>query len=184
MIRENVVGDVPQVDSTAYIDPSAVIIGRVVIGAHCYIGANVVIRADRFSIDDGAEITIGDSCSIQDLALLHAHNNTTIAIGDGTIVNHAAVIHAPSTIGVNCILGCKSVVTHGRIGDNVFVRTNAVVEAVTVGSNCFIDVNSVINTQAAAEALRPISAEERAFMQRAFSEIKENPIRHKYSIER
>ncbi len=52
MLRENVVGDTPHIDTTAYVDPSAIIIGRVDVGPNCYIGPSVVIRADRFSVDD------------------------------------------------------------------------------------------------------------------------------------
>ena len=51
MLRVNVVKDMPQVDSTSYVDPDAIIIGRVSIGANCFIGAGVVIRADRFSTE-------------------------------------------------------------------------------------------------------------------------------------
>ena len=52
MLRVNVVGDVPQINSTSFVDPSAIIIVNVIIGNNCYIGPSVVIRADRFSVDD------------------------------------------------------------------------------------------------------------------------------------
>jgi carbonic anhydrase/acetyltransferase-like protein (isoleucine patch superfamily) len=67
MIRKNIAGDLPQIDTTAFVDPSAVIIGRVKIGGNSYIGPGVVIRADRFSTVDGiARIEIDSNCSVQD----------------------------------------------------------------------------------------------------------------------
>ena len=71
MLRENVVGDTPLIDTTAYVDPSAIIIGRVTVGPNCYIGPSVVIRSDRFSAEDEkARIEIGSGCGIQDLSVL------------------------------------------------------------------------------------------------------------------
>lgn len=185
MIRESVVGDIPQIDNTAFVDPSAVIIGRVVIGANCYIGPGVVIRADRFSLDDDiARIVIGKNCSIQDVAVLHVHAGNVIKVGDETIINHGAVIHGNTTIGNNCFIGAKSVVTHSKINDGVFVRMMSVVEEVEIPAARFIQINSIINSPDAAEHLRPITAEEKAFMDRAINESKEYAVRYKYSLER
>jgi carbonic anhydrase/acetyltransferase-like protein (isoleucine patch superfamily) len=50
--RKNIAGDQLQIDSTAFVDPSAVIIGRGIIGGNTYIGPGVVLRADRFSTVD------------------------------------------------------------------------------------------------------------------------------------
>ena len=46
-LQANSSGDVPQVDENAYIDPSARIIGNVLIGANVYVGPYAVIRADE-----------------------------------------------------------------------------------------------------------------------------------------
>ncbi|MFC1591726.1 carbonate dehydratase [Thermodesulfobacteriota bacterium] len=185
MLRENVVGDIPQIDTTAYVDPSAILIGRVAIGPNCYVGPNVVIRADRFSAgDDVARIEIGESCAIQDLAVLHVHAEDSLVIGSETIINHGAVIHGPTVIGKSCFIGCKSVVTHAEIGDDVFVRSNAIVEDVTIPSRRFIEINTIVNSSDAAASLRPITDKEKAFMERVVNENKEYPIRYKYSLER
>jgi carbonic anhydrase/acetyltransferase-like protein (isoleucine patch superfamily) len=185
MIRANVVGDKPNIDSTSFVDPSAIIIGRVDIGPNCYIGPAVVIRADRFSSDDSvARIVLGANCGIQDGAVLHVHAEDRLEIGDCTLINHGAVIHGPSVIGSNCFIGCKSVITHARIGDRVFVRSNAIVEEVFIEPGRFLDVNVVINTPEAAAALRSITDEEKAFMDRAVLENREYPVRYKYSLEK
>ena len=141
----NVVGDVPRIDNTAFVDPAAVIIGRVSIGPNCYIGPGVVIRADRFSSeDDIARITIGSGCSIQDLAVLHMHAENSISIGDDTIIHHGAIIHGTTSIGRNCFIGAKSVITHASLGDNVFTRVMSVIEAVNIASDRYIEINTII----------------------------------------
>jgi len=184
MLRANVVKDMPQVDSTSYVDPDAVIIGRVFIGANCFIGAGVVIRADRFSIDDeDCSITIGNGCVIQDVSVLHAHSATAVQIGSGTIVNHGVVMHGPTTVGEQCFIGCKAILHYAQIGSNVFVRSNCVVESVSISSDRFIDLGSCISLQDEADNLPLITEEKRQFMQRAVEEIRDYPLRYKYSIE-
>ncbi len=184
MLRANVVKDMPQVDSTSYVDPDAIIIGRVVIGANCFIGAGVVIRADRFSIEDeNCLITIGDGSVIQDLSVLHARIETSIQVGTGTIINHGVVVHGPVTIGDNCFIGCKAIVHYAHIGSNVFVRSNCVVESVTISPERFIEIGSCITLQEDADQLRQITAEEEKFMQRAVGESRDYPIRYKFSLE-
>ena len=46
-IRPNPVGDWPKVDPTAFVDPSAQLMGNVVIGPKVYVGPMTVIRADE-----------------------------------------------------------------------------------------------------------------------------------------
>ena len=184
MLRANVVKDMPHVDSTSYVDPDAIIIGKVCIGANCFIGAGVVIRADRFSADDeGCSITIGDGSVIQDLSVLHARTETLIEIGSGTIINHGVVIHGPVTVGDNCFIGCKAIVHYANVGSNVFLRSNCVVESVTIPSDRFIEIGSCITRQEDVDQLRQITGEEEKFMRRAVDESRDYPIRYKYSLE-
>ena len=184
MFRANVVKDMPHVDSTSYVDPDAVIIGRVDIGANCFIGAGVVIRADRFSVDDEhCSITIGDGSVIQDGAVLHSRTEKSIEIGAGTIINHGVVIHGPVTVGDNCFIGCKAIVHYANIGSNVFVRSNCVVESVRIPSDRFIEIGSCITQSEDVDRLRRITEEEDAFMRRAVDESRDYPIRYKYSLD-
>ncbi len=185
MIRANVVGDIPSIDTTSFVDPSAIIIGRVEIGPNCYIGPTVVIRADRFSSEDTvARITIGANCGIQDGAVLHVHAENSLTIGNDTLINHGAVIHGPSIIGNHCFVGCKSVITHANIADNVFVRSNAIVEDVAVPPESFIDINCIVNKPEAVSGLRTVTPQEKAFIERAVNENREYPVRYKYSLEK
>ena len=184
MLRANVVKDMPQVDSTSYVDPDAIIIGRVFVGANCFIGAGVVIRADRFSIEDElCSITIGEGSVIQDVSVLHAHTETVIQVGSGSIINHGVVIHGPATVGDNCFIGCKAILHYAHIGSNVFVRSNCVIESVTIPPDRFIDIGSCITLQEDVDRLRQITAEEEKFMRRAVGESRDYPIRYKFSLE-
>ena len=49
---------VPVVDPSSYVHPTAVLIGDVIIGRHCYVGPNAVLRGDF------GRITIGDGCNV------------------------------------------------------------------------------------------------------------------------
>jgi carbonic anhydrase/acetyltransferase-like protein (isoleucine patch superfamily) len=183
MIRESVVGDVPRIDNSAFVDPAAVIIGRVFIGPNCYIGPGVVIRADRFSeSDDAAAITIGSGCCIQDLSVLHVHAGNSITVGDDTVINHGAVIHGTTTIGQGCFIGSKCIITHASLGDRVFSRLMSVIETVNIGSDRYIEHHMVINQQDVADRLRPITQKELEFMSRAVAENREYAVRYKYSL--
>jgi len=184
MLRANVVKDMPQVDRTSYVDPDAVIIGRVFVGANCFIGAGVVIRADRFSTDDEhCSIIIGDGSVIQDVSVLHVHSEASIRIGSGSIINHGVVIHGPATVGDQCFIGCKAIVHYATVGNNVFVRSNCLVESVSIASDRFIEIGSCITRQEDADRLRPITGEEKKFMTRAVEEIRDYPVRYKFSLE-
>jgi len=184
MLRANVAKDMPQVDSTAYVDPDAIVIGRVFIGANCFIGAGVVLRADRFSPEDErCSIIIGDGSVIQDVAVLHAHSETCIQVGSGTTINHGAVVYGPATIGDGCFIGCRAILHYAHIGNNVFVRSNCVVESVTIPADRFLEIGSCIIQQQDVDRLRQITVEEEKFMRRAVGESRDYPIRYKFSLE-
>ena len=73
-------GDYPQVNNTAYIDPGAIIIGKVKIGKNVFVGPGAVTRAD----EPGSWITIKDNCNIQDRVIIHALEGTSVLIGENT----------------------------------------------------------------------------------------------------
>src|SRR4029434_10219061 len=59
-------GVTPVVDPTAYVHPSAVLIGDVIVGPHCYIGPAACLRGDFGRLD------IREGANIQDTCVLHA----------------------------------------------------------------------------------------------------------------
>ena len=83
MFRCNPQGDYPQIDESVYIDPMAVLIGKVRIGRNVFIGPTTVIRAD----EPGSSINIEDNCNVQDRVIIHALENTSVLIEENTSSN-------------------------------------------------------------------------------------------------
>ncbi|MFP3519897.1 carbonate dehydratase, partial [Pseudomonas sp. SIMBA_077] len=51
MIRKNPSGDLPVIAESAYVDKTAIICGKVVIGDNVFVGPYAVIRADEVDAD-------------------------------------------------------------------------------------------------------------------------------------
>jgi gamma-carbonic anhydrase len=111
----------PVVDSTAYIDSSAQVIGDVQIGAESSVWMNVVIRGDVNSI------RIGSRTNIQDLTMVHVMRGThPTTIGDDVTVGHSAVVHGV-TIEDRVLVGMAAVLLNG-----VHVEHDCVIAAGTL----------------------------------------------------
>ena len=72
-VEPNAAGDFPQVAPSAYVHPSAILIGNVQIRDKVFVGPQAVIRADE--PDPGgavAPVIIGEGSNVQDCAEIHA----------------------------------------------------------------------------------------------------------------
>ena len=112
---------VPDIHPTAYIHPSATIIGNVTIGEDSSVWPNAVLRGD-----DGY-IRVGARTSIQDNVVLHTTEEIPTTVGDDCIVGHLAHLEG-CTIENGALIGANSTVMPGAI-----VRSEAV-----VGSNALV----------------------------------------------
>jgi len=115
-------GSVPRVAASAYIDPSAQVIGDVEIGERSSIWPNAVLRGDVNSI------RIGEETSIQDNSVVHVDEGAfSTSIGNRVTVGHAVVIHG-CTIEDDCLIGIGAVVLNGaRIGRGSVVGAGALI---------------------------------------------------------
>lgn len=116
-------GIVPVVDSTAYVHPTAVLIGDVIVGRHCYIGANAVLRADfgRLILQAGS--------NLQDTCVMHGFPNCDTIVEENGHVGHGAVLHG-CRIGRNALVGMNAVVMDNAvIGEESIVAALAFVKA-------------------------------------------------------
>jgi phenylacetic acid degradation protein len=116
-------GMVPVVDPTAFVHPAAVLIGDVIIGAGCYIGACAVLRGDfgRLVVEEGS--------NVQDTCVLHSFPNCDTVVQAGGHIGHGAVLHG-CTVGRNALVGMNAVVMdHAVIGEQSFVAALALVGA-------------------------------------------------------
>lgn len=146
-MRPNPNGDLPKVHHTAYIDPSAQLIGNVHIGPNVYVGPNAVIRADE-SDDKGQvhSIEIAAECNIQDGVIIHALASTKVKIEKQTSISHGSIIHGPSTLGQNCFIGFKAVVFKAKVEDGAFISASAVVQDVDLPANTFVPPTAAVTS--------------------------------------
>jgi phenylacetic acid degradation protein len=114
-------GVAPVVHPTAYVHPSAVLIGDVIVGPRCYIGPLASMRGDfgRLILEEGA--------NLQDTCVMHGFpGEDTVVEVDGHI-GHGAVLH-----------GC-------RIGRNAMVGMNAVVmDRAVIGAESIVAAMSFV----------------------------------------
>ena len=129
MIRSNPSGDLPIIASSAFIDPTAIICGKVIVGENVFVGPYAVIRADEVDADGQLEaIIIGDGSNIQDGVVVHSKAGAAVTIGAGTSIAHRAIVHGPCRVGDRVFIGFNAVVFNCTIGDGSVIRHNSVVE--------------------------------------------------------
>lgn len=111
----------PAVADGAYIDPSAVLIGDVTIGARSSVWCNVSIRGDTSSVK------VGDETSIQDNSCLHEDADAPLRIGNRVVVGHSCTVHG-CDVGDECLIGMgATILSKARIGAGSIVAAGAVV---------------------------------------------------------
>jgi len=120
-------GRSPQIDPTAYIDPAAVIIGDVTIGADSSVWPCAVIRGDVHYI------RIGSRSNVQDGSVLHVMRDTNpLILGDNVTVGHAVTLHG-CTIDDRCLIGMGSIILNGaKIGAGSIVAAGSLVRERTI----------------------------------------------------
>jgi carbonic anhydrase/acetyltransferase-like protein (isoleucine patch superfamily) len=108
-------------DPTAYVAPTAIVLGDVTLGAESSVWFGAVVRGDSEAI------RIGRRTNIQDGAILHADPGFPCILGDGVTVGHGAIVHG-ATVEDDCLIGMRSVVMNGaRIGRGSIVGVGCVV---------------------------------------------------------
>ncbi len=129
MIRRNPRGDLPVVHDSAFVDPTAILCGRVVVHENAFIGPYAVIRADEVDANGHMEpIVIGAHSNIQDGVVIHSKSGAAVTIGERTSIAHRAIVHGPCTVGRGVFIGFNSVLFNCAVGDACVVRHNAVVD--------------------------------------------------------
>ncbi|MBM2770640.1 transferase hexapeptide repeat family protein [Burkholderia anthina] len=113
----------PRVDPSAYVHPSAVVIGDVTIGAGYYIGPHASLRGDF-----GA-IVVEAGSNVQDGCVLHVGIGETCRLGVNSHVGHGAIVHG-ATLEPDTMIGMNAVVMDGAtIGATTIVAACAFVKA-------------------------------------------------------
>ena len=121
-------GIVPVVHPTAFLHPTAILIGDVTIGPRCYIGPGASLRGDF------GRITVVGDASVQDNCTLHTGAGSDCIVGRGATVGHGAILHGCS-VGENALIGMNSVVLDGAvIGEESLVAAMSLVKNDLVAS--------------------------------------------------
>lgn len=116
-------GQVPVIDSDAYVHPEAVVIGSVTIGPRSSVWPGAVLRGDE------GEIRVGSETSVQDNSVLHTTREIPTVVGDRCVIGHIVHLEA-CTIADDVLVGNGSIVLH-----EVVVESWAIVAANTVVLN-------------------------------------------------
>jgi phenylacetic acid degradation protein len=126
-------GVTPVVHPTAYVHPTAVLIGDVIVGPRCYVGPCASLRGDfgRLILEEGA--------NVQDGCVMHGFpGSDTVVEVDGHI-GHGAVLHG-CRVGRNALVGMNAVVM-----DNAVVGCESIVAAMSfVKANMEIPPRSMV----------------------------------------
>ncbi|TKD50512.1 gamma carbonic anhydrase family protein [Sphingomonas baiyangensis] len=116
-------GKAPQLpgDGSAWIAPSADVIGDAVLGEGVSLWFGAVIRADNTTI------SIGANTNVQEGAMLHSDPGAPLSVGAGCTIGHHAILHG-CTIGDNVLVGMgATILNHAVIGDDCLVGAGALV---------------------------------------------------------
>jgi carbonic anhydrase/acetyltransferase-like protein (isoleucine patch superfamily) len=142
-------GVTPTVDSTAFVAPTASVIGRVSLAANSSVFYGAVLRGDIDSI------SIGAGSNVQDNVSMHTDVGINLVVGSGVSIGHNAVVHG-CTVEDDCLIGMGAIIlNHAVIGTGSLVAAGAVVLEGTV-----IPPGSLV-AGVPAKVRRELTAEER-----------------------
>ena len=106
---------------TAYVAPSATIVGEVHIAAEASVWFGCVLRGDN------APITVGAHTNVQDITVIHTDEQHPCTLGEGVTVGHRAVLHG-ATVEDGALIGIGAIVLNGAVvGQEAMVGAGAVV---------------------------------------------------------
>lgn len=129
-------GVTPVVHPSAYVHPTAVLIGDVHVGPDCYVGPCASLRGDfgRIVMEPGA--------NLQDTCVVHAFPGRDAVIQRNGHIGHGAVLHgcvieADAMVGMNAVIMDEALIAERSIvGAAAFVKSGFVCEpaSLVVGS--------------------------------------------------
>jgi carbonic anhydrase/acetyltransferase-like protein (isoleucine patch superfamily) len=108
-------------DGQYWLAPTAIVIGKVRLGANVGLWFGAVARGD------GEAIIIGRDSNLQEQVVVHTDPGCPAVIGEGCTIGHGAIIHG-CTLGDNVLVGMgATILNRARIGDNSLVGAGALV---------------------------------------------------------
>jgi len=162
----------PRIADSAWVADSAQVIGAVELGPDVGVWFGAVLRADT------EPIRVGRGTSVQDGCVFHADPGFPLTVGENVTVGHQAMLHG-CTVGDGTLIGIQAVVMNGaRIGRFCLVGAGALV----TGGKEFADGTLIVGRP--AHALRPLTPEEIAGLQRGALHYIENARRFRLDLKK
>jgi len=114
-------GREPTVSPTAWIAPTATLVGDVRVEDEASIWYGAVLRADF------GPIVVRRGANIQDGSVLHSGSDPVTEIGEGATIGHLCVVHG-AVIGAEALIGNGATVLDGAVvGDRALVAAGSTV---------------------------------------------------------
>ena len=119
---EPIGGVTPTLGDEVFIHPSAVVIGRVRLGARVSVWPNVTIRGDE------GDVVIGDDTNIQDGSTVHMTGGLSHSmIGARVTVGHMCLLHG-CRVGDDCLIGMGSMLLDNCVvGEGSFIAAGTLI---------------------------------------------------------
>jgi phenylacetic acid degradation protein len=116
-------GVVPVIDPSAYVHPTAVLIGDVIIGENCYVGPNACLRGDF------GRIVLKAGANVQDTCVMHGFPERDTVVEENGHIGHGAVLHS-CIVRRGALVGMNAVVMdEAEVGEQAIVAACAFVPA-------------------------------------------------------
>lgn len=111
----------PKVAESAWIAPTAVLVGAVEVAAGASVWYGAVLRGDN------EPIVIGRNSNVQDNAVFHTDAGIPVSLGEGVSVGHGAIVHG-STVGDHVLVGMgATLMNRSVIGSETLIAAGALV---------------------------------------------------------
>ena len=114
-------GKRPKIAASAFVAPTAVLIGDVEIGAESSVWFGAILRGDN------GPIRVGARSSVQDNSVLHVSEGHSTIVGDDCTIGHCVTME-DCTIEDGALVGSNAVVLNGAVvGKKSLIAAGAVV---------------------------------------------------------
>lgn len=123
----------PLIPDSCFLAENATVVGEVVMGNHCSVWFNAVVRGDVHSI------VMGDYVNVQDGAVIHCtYQKSKTTIGNRVSIAHNAIVHG-CTIEDDVLIGMGAIVM-----DDAVVRSGSIIAAgAVVLANTIVEPGSI-----------------------------------------
>lgn len=162
---------VPTIHDSAYVAPSAQLIGSVLLEENASVWFQVVARGDNDLL------TIGRDSNVQDGSVLHTDSGIPLTLGRGVTVGHKVMLHG-CTVGDYSLIGMNAVILNrASIGRYCMIGANALVTEGKV-----IPDGSVV-MGSPGKIVRAVTDQERLVLEGSAAHYVQNALRYKAKLE-